>query len=44
MTKNELKAQAKWAIIDKLEEGYEGYLCNLPLAISGLWVYIIIRN
>ena len=29
MTKNELKAQAKWAIIEKLEEGYEGYLCDL---------------
>ena len=29
MTRNELKTEAKWAIIDKLEEGYEGYLCDL---------------
>ena len=29
MTRNELKAQAKWAIIERLEEGYEGYLCDL---------------
>ena len=29
MTRNEFKAQAKWAIIEKLEEGYEGYLCDL---------------
>ena len=26
MTRNELKTEAKWAIIEKLEEGYEGYI------------------
>lgn len=29
MTRNEFKTEAKYAIIDKLEEGYEGYLCDL---------------
>ena len=29
MTRNELKTEAKFAIIDKLEEGYEGYLYDL---------------
>lgn len=29
MTRNEFKTEAKLAIIDKLEEGYEGYLCDL---------------
>ena len=29
MTKSEFKNEAKWAIIDKLEEGYDGYLCDL---------------
>ena len=29
MTRNELKNEAKWAIIEKLEEGYDGYLCDL---------------
>ena len=28
MTRNEFKEQAKWAIIEKLEEGYDGYLCD----------------
>ena len=31
MTKSELKTEAKWAIIDKLEEGYEGYVLPFPL-------------
>ena len=29
MTRNEFKNEAKWAIIEKLEEGYDGYLCDL---------------
>ena len=28
MTRNELKTEAKWAIIERLEEGYDGYLCD----------------
>ena len=39
MTKNELKAQAKWAIIEKLEEGYEGYLCNLHNEVFNMEMY-----
>ena len=39
MTKNELKAQAKWAIIDKLEEGYEGYLCDLHNEVFNMEMY-----
>lgn len=29
MDRNEFKTEAKWKIIDKLEEGYDGYLCDL---------------
>ena len=29
MTRNELKTEAKWAIIERLEEGYAGSLCDL---------------
>ena len=39
MTKNELKAQAKWAIIEKLEEGYDGYLCNLHNEVFNMEMY-----
>ena len=39
MTKNELKAQAKWAIIEKLEEGYEGYLCDLHNEVFNIEMY-----
>ena len=39
MTRNELKAQAKWAIIDKLEEGYEGYLCDLHNEVFNTEMY-----
>ena len=39
MTKNELKAQAKWAIIDKLEEGYDGYLCDLHNEVFNTEMY-----
>ena len=39
MTRNELKAQAKWAIIDKLEEGYEGYLCDLHNEVFNMEMY-----
>ena len=39
MTKNELKAQAKWAIIDKLEEGYDGYLCDLHNEVFNMEMY-----
>ena len=39
MTKNELKAQAKRAIIEKLEEGYEGYLCDLHNEVFNTEMY-----
>ena len=39
MTRNELKAQAKWAIIDKLEEGYDGYLCDLHNEVFNMEMY-----
>ena len=39
MTRNELKAQAKWAIIEKLEEGYEGYLCDLHNEVFNTEMY-----
>ena len=39
MTKNELKAQAKWAIIEKLEEGYDGYLCDLHNEVFNMEMY-----
>ena len=39
MTRNELKAQAKWAIIEKLEEGYEDYLCDLHDEVFNIEMY-----
>lgn len=39
MTRNELKTEAKWAIIDKLEEGYEGYLCELHNEVFNMEMY-----
>ena len=39
MTRNELKAQAKWAIIERLEEGYEGYLCDLHNEVFNTEMY-----
>ena len=39
MTKNELKAQAKCAIIDRLEEGYEDYLCDLHNEVFNMEMY-----
>ena len=39
MTRNELKAQAKWAIIEKLEEGYDGYLCDLHNEVFNTEMY-----
>ena len=39
MTRNELKAQAKWAIIEKLEEGYDGYLCDLHNEVFNMGMY-----
>ena len=39
MTRNELKAQAKWAIIERLEEGYEGYLCDLHNEVFNVEMY-----
>ena len=39
MTRNELKNDAKWAIIDKLEEGYDGYLCDLHNEVFNMEMY-----
>lgn len=39
MTRNELKNDAKWAIIDKLEEGYDGYLCDLHHEVFNTEMY-----
>lgn len=39
MTRNELKTEAKWAIIDKLEEGYDGYLCDLHNEVFNMDYY-----
>ena len=39
MTRNELKTEAKYAIIDKLEEGYEGYLCDLHNEVFNMEMY-----
>ena len=44
MTRNELKAQAKWAIIEKLEDGYEGYLCDLHNEVFNMEMYTEDRN
>ena len=39
MTRNELKTEAKRAIIEKLEEGYEGYLCDLHNEVFNTEMY-----
>lgn len=39
MTRNELKNDAKLAIIDKLEEGYDGYLCDLHNEVFNMEMY-----
>lgn len=39
MTRNTMKNDAKWAIIDKLEEGYEGYLCDLHHEVFNTEMY-----
>lgn len=39
MTRNELKTEAKWAIIEKLEDGYEGYLCDLHNEVFNTEMY-----
>ena len=39
MTRNELKTEAKWAIIERLEEGYEGYLCDLHNEVFNTEMY-----
>ena len=44
MTRNELKTEAKLAIIDKLEEGYDGYLCDLHDEVFNTEMYTEDRN
>lgn len=44
MNRNELKTEAKWAIIDKLEEGYDGYLCDLHNEVFNTEMYTEDRN
>ena len=44
MARNELKTEAKWAIIEKLEEGYEGYLCDLHNEVFNTEMYTEDRN
>ena len=39
MTKSEFENEAKWAIIDKLEEGYDGYLCDLHNEVFNMEMY-----
>lgn len=39
MTRNELKTEAKLAIIEKLEEGYDGYLCDLHNEVFNMEMY-----
>lgn len=39
MTRNEFKTKAKWAIIEKLEDGYEGYLCDLHDEVFNMEMY-----
>lgn len=39
MIRNEFKAQAKWAIIERLEEGYEGCLCDLHNEVFNTEMY-----
>lgn len=44
MTRNELKNEAKIAIIDKLEDGYEGYLCELHHEVFNTELYTSDKN
>ena len=44
MNRNEFKAEAKLAIIDKLEEGYDGYLCDLHNEVFNTEMYTEDRN
>lgn len=39
MTRNELKTEAKWAIIDELESGFDSYLCELHGAVFNTEFY-----
>ena len=39
MNRNEFKDEAKWAIIEKLEECYEGYLCDLHNEVFNTEMY-----
>ena len=39
MTRNEFKDEAKLAIIEKLEEGYDGYLCDLHNEVFNTEMY-----
>ena len=39
MTRNEFKTEAKLAIIEKLEEGYDGYLCDLHNEVFNTEMY-----
>lgn len=39
MTRNELKTKAKWAIIDFLSNGYDGYLCDLHNEVFNMEMY-----
>ena len=39
MTRDELKTEAKLAIIEKLEEGYDGYLCDLHNEVFNMEMY-----
>ena len=39
MTRNEFKNEAKYAIIEKLEDGYEGYLCDLHNEVFNMEMY-----
>lgn len=39
MTRNEFKTEAKWAIIEKLEEGYDGCLCDLHNEVFNTEMY-----
>ena len=44
MTRNEFKTEAKLAIIEKLEEGYDGYLCDLHNEVFNMEMYTEDRN
>lgn len=44
MTRNEFKNEAKIAIIDKLEEGYDGYLYDLHHEVFNMEMYTSDKN